>query len=280
MEPLIVSQTVPFWYMAMVIFLLGSVLGSFIEVFVYRFNTNASINTPSHCLSCGKRLRWYELIPVVSYIGLRGRCTRCTARIPREDFIVETSFGALVLSLLWLVTSWEAFTFMVVVLGLLLAISLYDIKHFIIPDTLLIALALVLFTQQVFFLTDTFLHTILWHLIAMAGSFLFFFTLWFMSEGRWLGFGDAKLAAVLAIPFTPFYAVSMIVFSFWIGALIMVFLVLLSYLHFVYSTRYVDKKHKSFTMSNKVPFAPFLAASFLVVYLLGYNIADFLLYVV
>lgn len=279
MESLIASVLVPSWYAALVCFVLGAVLGSFIEVFVYRFNTGASINTPSHCLACGRRIRWYELVPVLSYLLLRGRCRTCKARIPWQDFVVETSFGLAVVSLLWLTTSWIEFGMLVLVLALLLAIALYDLAHYIIPDAFLGAVAGVLMVLTVA-TTVLRIESVIWHLLAVVGSFLFFFALWYISDGRWLGFGDAKLAAVLAIPLTPFFALSMIVFSFWIGTIIMLVLIAISYGRFAYTTRHLDKKYKSFTIEHKVPFAPFLVLSFVVVYIFHFNLADFLVYVV
>jgi leader peptidase (prepilin peptidase) / N-methyltransferase len=278
MESLIASVLVPPWYAALVCFVLGAVLGSFTQVFVYRFNTGASINTPSHCLACGRRIRWYELVPVLSYTLLRGRCRSCSAKIPMQDFLVETGFGLLIFSLLWLTTSWVTFGFLVVVLALLLAISLYDLAHYIIPDALLVLLAGVFLIESVFARVS--IEKIVFHCVAIAGSFLFFFLLWYISEGRWLGFGDAKLAAVLAIPLTPFFALSMVVFSFWIGTIVMLAIIAASYARFAYTTRHLDKKHKSFTIEHKVPFAPFLVLSFIVVYVFHFNLADFLVYVV
>lgn len=277
MFSLITSLTLPLWYVVPLFFILGAVIGSFVEVFVYRYNTNVSINKPSHCLSCGKRLRWYELIPVLSYVVQRGRCTKCTARIPRQDFAVETMFGVLTLSLLWVADSWIQFGFMVVTLGVLLAIALYDSMHFIIPDALLVVLAGVFVVESIFLGTFS-LEKIIWHIVAIAGSFLFFYSLWFLSEGRWVGFGDAKLAAVLSIPMTPFFAVSMITFSFWIGSVIMLLLIGVSYLRFVYTTKHVEKSRKSFTIQHKVPFAPFLVISYVVVQVFQYNLADFFVY--
>jgi len=278
MESLIASVLVPPWYAALVCFVLGAVLGSFTQVFVYRFNTGASINTPSHCLACGRRIRWYELVPVLSYTLLRGRCRTCKARIPAQDFLVETGFGLLVASLLWVTTSWLQFGLLVAVLGVLLAISLYDLAHYIIPDMLLGVLGA--FLLVVFMLTSPTIGQLILHALAIAGSFLFFFLLWYISDGRWLGFGDAKLAAILSIPLTPFFALSVLVFSFWIGTLVMAAAILVSYVRFVYTTRHLDKKHKSFTIEHKVPFAPFLVLSFVVVYIFHFNLADFLVYVV
>ncbi len=277
MESLIVAAGVPFWYAVLIFFVLGVIIGSFVQVFVYRFNTGSSINTPSHCLSCRRRLRWFELFPVFSYLLLRGRCRTCAARIPIQDFLVETGFGLVIVSLLWYATSWVQFGYLVVVLGILLAISLYDLRHYIIPDILLVALALVFILQSI--VAQWSLEKIALHALSVIGSFSFFFFLWSVSDGRWVGFGDAKLAAVLSIPLTPFFAFSMLVFSFWAGTLIMLTLLGIQYLYWAYTTRRVDKKHKSFTIEHKVPFAPFLILSFSIVYVYHYNIADVIVYV-
>ena len=69
-------------FYGIMIFIFGLVLGSFYNVVGYRLPNNMSIAFPaSHCTNCNHKLKWYELIPVISYIFLRGRCTKCKERI-------------------------------------------------------------------------------------------------------------------------------------------------------------------------------------------------------
>jgi len=78
------------------IFALGAVIGSFLNVVIFRFNTSRSLSGRSACLYCGKELRWYELIPIVSFLLLRGRCASCKSRLsiqyPLVEFITAVIF--------------------------------------------------------------------------------------------------------------------------------------------------------------------------------------------
>ncbi len=83
-----------------IVFIFGITVGSFLNVCILRIPARESIVTvPSHCTSCGKRLKWYELIPLFSYLALRGRCSACKARISPQYPIVEAVNGGL-----WLLT--------------------------------------------------------------------------------------------------------------------------------------------------------------------------------
>ena len=65
-----------------IVFLFGVTVGSFMNVCILRIPAHESIVTgPSHCTSCGKRLKWYELIPIFSFLALRGRCSKCKSKI-------------------------------------------------------------------------------------------------------------------------------------------------------------------------------------------------------
>lgn len=80
----------------LIVFLFGITVGSFLNVCIYRIPEGKSIVTvPSHCMSCGKRLRWFELIPLFSYIFLRGRCSACGSRISAQYPLIEAVNGAL-----------------------------------------------------------------------------------------------------------------------------------------------------------------------------------------
>src|SRR5680860_1900327 len=68
---------------------LGLIVGSFLNVVILRHNTGASLGGRSGCFSCGHNLTWYELVPVVSFLALRGRCNHCGCKISRQYPLVE-----------------------------------------------------------------------------------------------------------------------------------------------------------------------------------------------
>ena len=123
-----------------IIFLFGLVIGSFINVLIYRIPLGKSIITPpSACTSCGKRLTAPDLIPVLSYVFLRGRCRHCSEPIsPRYPF-VELLSAAISTALFVKYGITIPFIAFVFLMTILIAIFFIDIDHRIIPDELVIA---------------------------------------------------------------------------------------------------------------------------------------------
>jgi len=121
---------------------LGSFLGSFLNVVIYRLPRGESIVwPPSRCPHCGHRLRWYDLIPVISYLMLRGRCRYCGARISPRYPIIE-GLTALWLPLAWWLTGQNIYPFLrVAVFGLFsIALGAIDLERMELPHALTIPL--------------------------------------------------------------------------------------------------------------------------------------------
>jgi leader peptidase (prepilin peptidase)/N-methyltransferase len=121
------------------IFILGLCIGSFLNVVIYRLPRGESITLErSHCTSCGKRLRWYELIPLFSYLFLRGRCRTCHEPISLRYPLVELLTG-IIFALLFLRFSLTIELVKYLFLSaLLVAVSFIDLEHYIIPNSLII----------------------------------------------------------------------------------------------------------------------------------------------
>ncbi len=245
-------------------FLLGVIFGSFLNVFLYRFHTGKSLNGSSHCMSCSVSLAWYELVPLVSYVVLRGRCRTCQSYIPPRYFLVEFLVGVLFLLAATMVVGVALQLLTAVFLTVLAAIFVYDYYHTIIPDEFTVALIVLAGLKIVYeFLQQGDMLAIGWSVLAgaaAAGPFLF---LWVISQGRWIGLGDAKLAFPLGIWTGLSHVVSMVMWSFWIGALVSVALLAL---------QTVLKRGKiglrlfgrPLTMKSEIPFAPFMIIAFIV----------------
>lgn len=248
--------------------ILGAIVGSFLNVVIYRLHTGKSFGGRSHCMSCGETLLWYELIPVVSYFSLRGRCNMCSSWIPVRYLAVELLTAGL------FVLAWHAFSATPILLALtfvlfavFIIILVYDIRHTIIPDEMTIGVGIL---AALFLVYEYFLNRDLWsigiYLVSGILVALFFWCLWYFSKGRWIGFGDVKLALPLGIILGGSAAFSMVVFSFWIGAGFA--LMLLGLQHLLKK----GKTEMSFfgaplTMKSEIPFAPFLLAGFILTYL-------------
>jgi len=151
-------------------------------------------------------------------------------------------------------------------------ITVYDLYHFIIPDRLTIVLtaAALLLIGYEYFLTTFELNDLLWRLgSALAGS-VFLFTLWWISKGVWLGFGDVKLALPLGLLVGTTKVFSFIVLSFWIGAVVSLAIIAGSKLSRGKAPLHLSSQ--TLTMKSAVPFAPFLVASSLVILFTNFNV--------
>jgi leader peptidase (prepilin peptidase)/N-methyltransferase len=265
-------ELLPTWYQYSLVGLLGLIIGSFLNVVIYRYHTGKSLSGHSHCLSCGQTLRWYELFPLVSYVCLFGKCKSCGCSIPVRYFLVEIVTSLMFISLFLQMSLSILFLFSLVLVSVLMVIAVYDMYHMVIPNELVIGtsvLAVLYFVIEYWRSWDV--ESLAWHVVAALGAFLFYGGLWFVSKGRWIGFGDAKLAIPLGFILGAPGALTFIVFSFWIGAIVSLGMIGIPALFHVlkaYCSAYpVVNYAKYFTMKSEVPFAPFMIAAFLLVYI-------------
>jgi leader peptidase (prepilin peptidase) / N-methyltransferase len=262
----------PPYFVVAVVFVFGLIIGSFLNVYIYRFHTGKSLSGSSHCLSCREPLRFYELFPLFSYLGLRGRCRSCSALIPSRYFWVELTTGVLFVLVVALFTDVYLWPVLLVIMATLVVISVYDLAHFIIPNAFVIFLSIlaVMYVGYEVFVTRDY-TSVIWNVLAALLAFLFFAGLWWYSDGRWLGFGDAKLAIPLAFMVGIGGVFSMIALSFWIGAIISVTILLWQ----KYGNRGqlgFRQAYRTLTIKSEVPFAPFLILGFLAVFMLEINV--------
>ncbi|MCI0597784.1 prepilin peptidase [Candidatus Parcubacteria bacterium] len=234
----------------------GAVLGSFIGVVAERVHTGQSfVQGRSRCNSCNRILHIPDLIPVFSWLLSRGACRACGSRIPAGYLALELMLGILfALSYLALGLSFPLLVFLGA-LSVLAFIVVYDLRHTIVPSYASNAL---MFLAVVYALiVAPFMGGFLSSLIT-AGIIAFgFFALFFLSKGRAMGLGDTPVAFSLALLVAP-HAVSGLLFSFWIGAL--------------YGIAILVLRRGGPTMGIEVPFVPFMAAGFLLAYFTKWNL--------
>jgi leader peptidase (prepilin peptidase)/N-methyltransferase len=256
------------------VFIFGAIIGSFLNVIILRYNTGESIiYSGSRCFSCGKKLSWYELIPIFSFLIQKGRCRHCGSKISLQYPIVEALTGLIFLLVFWRIwgSGFGIFGQLIyywVIFALFIIISIYDIRHQIIPNGLVYFL---IFLSLFSFVWDFGNWNLFgnWKLIIensalieriLSGIAFFglFGLLWFVSHGRWMGLGDAKMALAIGWLLGSVNGFIAILASFWIGAIFGVFLLLFA--------------PKKFKMKSRIPFGPFLGLGALVAFLFGNNI--------
>ncbi len=175
--------------------LFGICVGSFLNVCIYRIPKKESIVVvPSHCMSCGKKLHWYELIPIFSYIFLRGKCSGCKAKISPQYCIVEATTGAL-WALVYFVKGAAVDTILIQLLvSALLVIAVIDARTKEIPFPVVIFIA-VLGAIRIIFYHESWRDIVLGPVV-MAALFL---AIIFISDGRAMGGGDYKLCTAMGL---------------------------------------------------------------------------------
>ncbi|MES3031747.1 MAG: prepilin peptidase [Patescibacteria group bacterium] len=261
---------------SVVFFIFGLIIGSFLNVVIYRLNTQRSLGGRSACMSCRNKLAWYELIPLFSYLGLGGRCRNCKTKISIQYPLVELLTGFIFASLFVKyqgIFFTDKFSFFItydyyaILFSILLVIAVYDIKHKIIPDMLALIFGILAFVGLFFFTNNIFYPHMPSLLEFLSGVFIAspFALFWLISRGRWMGFGDAKLAIGLGWFLGLSLTLSGLAIAFWSGAIVGVVLIIFS--------KY--GKAGKMGMKSEIPFAPFLVAGAFTAFIFGLNLFNF-----
>lgn len=254
--------------LVIIFFVFGLIIGSFLNVVIYRFNTKKSLGGRSACMSCQSKLTWYELIPLFSFLGLLGRCRNCKTKISIQYPLVELATGIIFAALFFkfqdiffisTLTFTITYIYYVVMFSLLLVIATYDLKHKIIPDNLSFIFGLLAFIGLFFFNHFGFYFHIPSVLEFLSGILIAlpFALLWLLSHGAWMGLGDAKLALGLGWFLGISMALSGVVLAFWIGTIMGLYLI-------------VSKK--GYGMKSEIPFAPYLVLGTFLAFILELNL--------
>lgn len=208
---------------------IGLVIGSFLNVVIVRVPAGASVASGrSECPTCHAEIRWYDNVPVLSVIVLRGRCRNCDTQIAWAYPLVELAgAGAVVLSLALFELTWNTLIAAVLLLGLI-PLAVIDYREHRLPNPIVAALAIVGIALVVAggFVTGEW-RRVIEAAAAGAAALVFFALLAWGSElltGRsGMGWGDVKLAGVLGLYLgwiAPRYIVICLLAAFLLGALV------------------------------------------------------------
>lgn len=253
------------------IFLFGASLGSFLNVVVGRLHSGESIvHGRSHCPYCKKTLRWYELIPLLSFIVQLKKCRRCGKKISWQYFLMEIAVG-LILLLGWfalnnsglIIKNWLWYGSAIMWLyftAVLVIVFLYDLKYFLIPDIVIFPAMIIMFFWNI--ILFAFGDQVLWNnLLSAILPAMFFLALIIISRGRWMGMGDVKLVFLLGL-FLGFPKIIISLFlAFTLGSIVGLGLILF----------------KKYSLKSPIPFGTFLAFGSLVALFYGNMIIDWYL---
>ncbi len=242
--------------LSFVLFILGAVVASFVGVLSGRLHTGQSfVAGRSRCDACNVPLPPRALVPILSYFFSRGRALCCSAHLSPYGPLTEILLGALFVLAYVHIGLTTALPFMLLALSALLALVLYDLAHQILPPVLL---AVFVATSAVTgFFSAPFLSEFFSTLLVALGIAAFLALIHFFSKGRAMGLADAPLAFGLVLLVGP-AALPGFVFSFWIGAVIGIVL--------------LYRRPVGTRMGVEVPFAPSLAAGFLLAYFTQWNL--------
>ena len=236
------------------IFIFGLITGSFLNVVIYRLKSGRNVFFGrSFCPGCKIIIKWYDLIPVFSFFWLKKQCRYCGKKISWQYPIVEILSG-----LIWVLVfnkNLDNFEFLIsnfqllnvfyeiFILSALLVIAVYDYKWQIIPDKIVFPAIIVIFLYNILdSLRVQNIETFIWQFLIAITAFSFFFSLYFFSSGRAMGFGDAKLAFLIGLFLSPILSTVAFVLAFTFGAVFGIILL-----------AFTDK-----TLRSQIAFGPFL----------------------
>lgn len=243
----------------LIFFILGTVFGSFYNVLGLRLPNNESVVFPSsHCPKCNHELKWYELIPILSFIFLKGRCKECKEKIALLYPMNELFCGIL------FVVSYYSYGFsleLIIALtlcSLLILVIASDLTYMIIPDSFTIVSSLIIIVVKLF--SNGIMDT----LVSIGYGILSFGIMYLiMKLGTWLfkkdcmGGADIKLMFVVGLVLDPLLAMLVIVIASVLA---------------LPGAMYAYFKNRE----HMIPFGPFLVLGLLILYFTKFNMYDLL----
>ena len=244
---------------AIIVLFIGLSFGSFVNVCIYRLPKKKQVLFGrSFCPKCKKKIKWFDNIPLISFLSLDGKCRACKKKISPQYFFVELVSGLSFLMIFLNYDNYYASFLLAILLLIYLVIFFIDLKHFIIPDVLNYGIIIVAFLKN--FLPDLNLSFIQDIKLSLMGGIAGFFSIWIIiylyktfkkTEG--MGMGDAKLMAGIGLLF-GWQSIPFVLFLAAVLGLLMVMPSLM-------------EKKKS--LKSQIPFGPYIIAAGVIYFLYG-----------
>lgn len=252
-------------FILLFLFIIGIIVGSFLNVLIDRIPVGKDIVFErSHCDSCSKKLQIPDLIPIFSYLFLKGQCRYCRAKISIRNPAIEIISGLFFILIYFYYAQYlmqayflPQFVYQIIILSILTVIFFIDLKESIIPDSLVFIMVFVTVVFRLIYLPSGLSADIVCGIIF---SFFFLFLV-IITRGRGMGLGDVKFALFMGL----YLGFPRILVAFYIafltGAAISLILVL--------------RKQKTFKSS--IPFGPFLVFASIISQFYGLTILNYIL---
>ncbi len=265
------------------LFIFGLAVGSFINVISIRYRFGKKllseniISGRSHCLDCKKKLLWYELVPLLSFIFQGGKCRHCKKNFSFQYPLVEILSGLIFVFIPFYLTSqlWPIIVIWLLIFSLFLLLSIIDFRLSIIPDQINLSLAilgLILIGFKNYYgsfgmFSGSYLRHFaaifgwrndIWlnHIFAVFVGLAIFLLIVVLSKGKAMGWGDVKLVGALGLIFGWPDAIMVLTLAFIIGAFVGIILMIIG----------------TKNIKDMIPFGPFLIISSAVTFFFGYEI--------
>jgi prepilin signal peptidase PulO-like enzyme (type II secretory pathway) len=249
----------------LILVLLGLAFGSFVTALTWRLHEHKNFVTGrSQCEGCGHTLGAWDLIPLFSWLALRGRCRYCKAKVSWQNPVIEVAMVVLFVGsyLCWPHTldslpAIATFALWLVYIVFLMAMLVYDMRWMLLPDALVFPLIVLGFVDAALRLGQTGGLTIIGYVsyIVLGAAALggFYWLLNAISHGRWVGFGDVKLGLFMGIVLGWQQALLVLFVANLIGCLVAL----------------PALASGKLSVKSRLPFGPFLIVAFLIVGLFG-----------
>ena len=254
------------------IFIFGLIIGSFLNCVAWRmYKEESFLSGKSYCPHCRHSLNFLDLIPVLSYLFLRGKCRYCGKGISVQYPLVELATGLLFVfaylhfgpvDVLFSFNFFQVF-FWWIMFSFLILIFVFDFKYYIIPDEIIYPSIIIsmLWLLYAFSFGAIGKMDLVYAVVSALGAALFFFLIWLFSKGMAMGFGDVKLALLMGLILGFPNIIPALFLGFLFGAIIGSALVLL--------------KKRGF--KSEIPFGPFLLLGLIVSLFYGDKIINWYL---
>lgn len=235
-------------------FVLGTVIGSFLNVVILRLKNKKSVfKKPSHCVFCKKKLAWFELIPIISFVLQKGRCRKCKKKISWQYPLVELATGLLFFLIIfnWAITThtyqFSIFSvFLLLISCFLIIIFVFDLKHYLVPDKIIYPAIIISFFYRLWLPVPN-------YLLAAAIGGAFFLIIFLISRGKWMGMGDVKIGILMGLVLGLSHLFIALFLAFLIGGVVSIILLVL----------------KKKALKSEIPLGPFLTGATFITLLWG-----------
>ncbi len=235
-------------------FVFGTIVGSFLNVCIYRIPTGESVIYPfSHCPKCGEKIKWYDNIPIISYLILRGKCRNCGEEISVQYPLIELLTGILTAGVICKFGVSFVSLYFLILIYVLIVVSMIDLKTMLVPVKLCYFAMVAGILLSLFVPVISFKDSILGASFG-AGIILFIIETYYIFTGKeGMGYGDANIMAVIGAFLGWEKVLLTIFFASLIGSVVGIALMVLK------------GKNSKFAL----PFGPFLSAGTYITILFG-----------